>query len=160
MGNTGHRIKHLRKQRDWTQSDLAKRLGVTRNAISMYESDTRHPPANVIEAIADIFNVSTDYLLGRTDDPSPPNKPSEYDPNAPDWFDHAPAWLRDLYEDPDFRPYLDRPEIREVLLDPANRIFLTWEPRDAETDEEAERKKKEFRLDILKYTVWRLDQEG
>ena len=143
-----------------TQHELGAEVEVSGSSIGMYESGRRHPDYDTLELIAEFFGVSTDYLLGRTDDPSPPDKPGEYDPNAPDWFDHAPAWLRDLYEDPDFRPYLDRPEIREVLLDPANRIFLTWEPRDAETDEEAERKRKEFRLDILKYTVWRLDQEG
>ena len=58
--------------------------------------------------------------------------------------------MRDLYEDPDFRPYIAREDIRRVLLDPESRAFFRMAP-DADTKSQWE-----IRLDILKYTVWRL----
>lgn len=60
----GDRLKNLRKGRNWTQSDLGKKLNVTKASISGYENDTRSPDKETLVKIANIFNVSTDYLLG------------------------------------------------------------------------------------------------
>jgi transcriptional regulator with XRE-family HTH domain len=61
----GERIKELRKGRNLTQSVLAQRLGVTKSVISAYENQTAYPSLDVLLGLADIFNVTTDYLLGR-----------------------------------------------------------------------------------------------
>lgn len=47
-----------------TQKELSNRLGVSKSVISSYESGTRFPSYDVLIKIAQIFNVSTDYLLG------------------------------------------------------------------------------------------------
>ena len=61
---TGEKIKELRTARGWTQADLARRLGITRNGVNSWEQGLSLPsPASLVE-LAKIFSVSTDYLLG------------------------------------------------------------------------------------------------
>lgn len=69
------RIAALRKQRKMTQEELADALGISRAALSHYEQGRREPDFETVQKIASFFGVSTDYLLGRTDDPTPPKIP-------------------------------------------------------------------------------------
>ena len=62
------RLKRLRQSMHLSQEQLARLLGVDRSTISSYESDVRQPPLDTLSRIADVFGVSTDYLLGRTND--------------------------------------------------------------------------------------------
>lgn len=64
----GERIKYLREKNGLTQKDIATKLGVEPAAISKYELDMREPNIEAIKKLATIFNVSIDYLLGRTPD--------------------------------------------------------------------------------------------
>lgn len=58
------RIKELRQARGWTQADLARRLGMTRNGVNSWEQGLSMPsPASLVD-LARLFSVSTDYLLG------------------------------------------------------------------------------------------------
>lgn len=59
----GKKIKELRAKAKFTQSELADLLGVTKSSIASYENDSRQPSFPVLIKIAQIFNVSTDYLL-------------------------------------------------------------------------------------------------
>jgi transcriptional regulator with XRE-family HTH domain len=68
----GKRLRILRKNRNLTQKDLADRFNVGESTIGMYERDEREPSFEFVKQLADFFNVTTDYLLGRTDDPNPP----------------------------------------------------------------------------------------
>ncbi|MDN5276299.1 MAG: hypothetical protein PWR01_264 [Clostridiales bacterium] len=61
------RLRKLRKERKMTQTDLGKILGLSTSAIGMYEQGRRDPDSNTLQKIADIFNVTVDYLLGRSD---------------------------------------------------------------------------------------------
>ena len=65
MATLGSRIKNLREKRDIKQVDFAKKLGVSNVVLSRYESDERKPDYDTLQTIADFFEVSTDYLLGR-----------------------------------------------------------------------------------------------
>ena len=58
------RLKQLRIHKGLTQEQLAKRLGVTRGALSMYESGLRQPSYDVLIEYSLVFNVSCDYILG------------------------------------------------------------------------------------------------
>ncbi len=60
----GDRLKSLRKQKNLTQEQLAKRLWVTKSIISAYESNSRFPSLDMLVKLSYTFNVSTDYLLG------------------------------------------------------------------------------------------------
>jgi len=58
------RIKSLREQQNKTQSDLAKQLGITRSSVNAWEMGISVPSTQYIVELANIFQVSTDYLLG------------------------------------------------------------------------------------------------
>ena len=58
------KIKALREARGWTQAELARRMGITRNGVNSWEQGLSIPsPASIVE-LAKTFSVSTDYLLG------------------------------------------------------------------------------------------------
>lgn len=63
----GDRLKELRICNELTQEELAKHFNTGKSSISNYEKNTRLPDANTIEKYADYFNVSVDYILGKTD---------------------------------------------------------------------------------------------
>lgn len=63
------RIILLRKQHSITQKQLAEGCSLTEIAIQNYESGRRKPSYDALFALADYFNVSIDYLVGRSDDP-------------------------------------------------------------------------------------------
>ncbi|WP_186446235.1 helix-turn-helix domain-containing protein [Paenibacillus cremeus] len=65
----GDRIAHLREKHALTQEDLANKLGISRAALSHYETSRREPDYETIDKIASFFRVSIDYLLGRTNQP-------------------------------------------------------------------------------------------
>ena len=60
------RIKDLREDADLTQTEISKKLYISQRAYSHYENGTRDIPTEVLIAIADFYNVSIDYLLGRS----------------------------------------------------------------------------------------------
>ena len=62
-----NRLKELRKENGYTQEDIAKKLGLTKSAYGYYEQGKTVPDAHTLSKLANIFNVSVDYLLGRTD---------------------------------------------------------------------------------------------
>lgn len=64
------RLKELRKLRKMTQQRLAIELNMNQNTISRYESGEREADYQTLIRFADFFNVSIDYLLERTDDPT------------------------------------------------------------------------------------------
>jgi transcriptional regulator with XRE-family HTH domain len=64
------RLRLLRIERGISQKKIAEGVGITEVGYRNYEAGRRKPTFAVFPAIADFFNVSTDYLLGRTDNPS------------------------------------------------------------------------------------------
>ena len=58
------KIKFLREQIGLTQSDLAKKLGITRSSVNAWEMGISVPSTQYVVELAIIFRVSTDYLLG------------------------------------------------------------------------------------------------
>lgn len=61
------RLKQLREENNLSQLDLANKLNMSQQAISAYEKGAREPDIDTIKKISDFFNVSTDYLLGKSD---------------------------------------------------------------------------------------------
>ena len=62
----GDRLKELRKQKGLTQEQLAEIIGSTKQAISQYERKVRTPDPDVAGVLADYFNVSMDYMFGKS----------------------------------------------------------------------------------------------
>lgn len=67
MPKFNERFKALRLSRDLSQSELAKNLRISKSSVNMYERGEREPGLETLEAIADLFNVDMDYLLGKSD---------------------------------------------------------------------------------------------
>lgn len=67
MGTFQERLKFLRKERNLTIEELAKNLGSAKSTISRYENGLREPKKDFLELLCNYFDVSTDYLLGKTD---------------------------------------------------------------------------------------------
>ena len=65
------RIKNLRQDFDLSQQQVADYLKISRSAYSNYENNLREIPIEVLSGLADLYHTSVDYLIGRTDTPSP-----------------------------------------------------------------------------------------
>lgn len=65
----GKRLLYLRNKLDLTQEELAKIFCMSRSTYAQYEVGRRKPDYDTLQRIADYFQVSTDFLLGRTEDP-------------------------------------------------------------------------------------------
>jgi len=64
--NIGERIAMLRKERGWNQQQLADKINVSQSTLAMWETDKRRPNTDALNDLADIFNVSLDFLMCRT----------------------------------------------------------------------------------------------
>lgn len=65
------RLRKMREARGLTQRELAKAIGVSRQAIGFYESGEREPDLETVQKLAQVLGTSISYLVGETDDPSP-----------------------------------------------------------------------------------------
>ncbi|UHA71957.1 helix-turn-helix domain-containing protein [Paenibacillus sp. 481] len=109
--STGNRIAELREYKGWTQEELASMVGITRAALSHYEKNRRKPDFETLTKLADLFGVSIDYLVGRTE-------------------------KTDLTLDPSVRDFADELELADEAL--LKKFRLTVDGREL-TDEEARR---------------------
>ena len=67
----GESFKRFRKEFNLTQSNVAEKLGILQQSYYKYETDKVKPSAEIIIDLANAYDVSTDYLLGRSDNPRP-----------------------------------------------------------------------------------------
>lgn len=92
-----NRIKELRKKKEINQKDLGDVIGVAANSISQYESGSREPSIEILNKLADFFNVSIDYLLGRIDE-SMEDKNNL--PSIPNYFETPQDAVKFILEQP------------------------------------------------------------
>lgn len=88
----GERLKQLRTEKGLRQSDIAEVIGVSRAAYTQYELGMSEPDLNTIQQLASFFDVSTDYLLGRTNERK--NQIIKVDEN--EWPPEAKVLFRDV----------------------------------------------------------------
>ena len=100
------RIRKLREQNNITREDFAKKIDVTYAALSKYETGKRQPDYETLQKIADYFEVTTDYLLGREE--------KKY----PAWGDEAEfeAWVNDPSVHKFYKEFKESPEERKKAL--------------------------------------------
>ncbi|MGZ9782497.1 helix-turn-helix domain-containing protein [Bacillus pseudomycoides] len=85
------RLKQIRREHKLTQEQLGEKINVTKVSISGYENGNRTPDTETLQKLADCFDISVDYLLGRTnkrslnDTPDESNQPLN-DPELGLWF--------------------------------------------------------------------------
>ena len=70
MTKISNKITELRKQKGWSQSELANKINASREAIGKYERNEAVPSVETAKNIADVFDVSLDYLVGDVLKPS------------------------------------------------------------------------------------------
>lgn len=75
------RIKQLRQEKNLSQRALADKLGVSQKAIDLWEKSITTPKAQYVCALADLFECSADYIIGREDDTGAVNVMRELDQN-------------------------------------------------------------------------------
>lgn len=61
----GERLKELRQEKNIGQVELAAKIGVSKGIISLWEQGKREPTLSSLVSIADYFNITIDYLIGR-----------------------------------------------------------------------------------------------
>lgn len=86
------RLEKLRLEKGLTHQEMADMLGITRQAYGNYESGKREPDFKTLDKLADFFNVSLDYLLGKSPHRSGPN---QYEP--------TPAEIEDVIKKADLQ---------------------------------------------------------
>lgn len=101
MGNFQNVFKSLRVASGFTQQEIADKLGISRSTIGMYETGAREPDYTTLEAIADLFNVDIDYLLGRT------NKTTIIPESVYYLNDDARDLAQFMFENPEYKVLFD-----------------------------------------------------
>jgi transcriptional regulator with XRE-family HTH domain len=75
MKTLGDRLKYEREKRGWSQVYVAEKLGMKRSSTyANWEYNIRQPDNEMLVKLSELFDVSTDYLLCKTDDPTPPSE--------------------------------------------------------------------------------------
>lgn len=102
MNKLAERIKFLRENlkdenSKWTQQYVADQIGVARVTYTAYENGTKTPPPDIILKIANLFDVTTDYLLGNDDIESMTDE--EIDEEIQEITKELNVWYKDEPED-------------------------------------------------------------
>ncbi|AKG66975.1 helix-turn-helix domain-containing protein [Lactobacillus helveticus] len=102
MSAFSERLQKRRLMKNWSKSATAEKLGISAQRYSNWEYGSREPDYDMLTQIAELFDTTTDYLTGKTDDPSPH---SDND-NALTWEDLGmpyggvmPKELKETYAD-------------------------------------------------------------
>lgn len=90
MDTLGRRIRDRREARAWTQRDLAEKVGLSHGAVALYETGRRQPDLETLQRLAHVLGTSISYLVGETDDPSPPPRVSAAHETAAPGTPHTP----------------------------------------------------------------------
>lgn len=95
METIGERIAKVRKELNLNQRELCKMADITEVSLSRYENGSRMPKAEVLARLAEVLNVSTDYLIGITDEKNTELQAlNNMSKDAEDLYDHAEKFLK------------------------------------------------------------------
>lgn len=121
MAVLGKRLKEAREKKKLTQIEASKLLGISNGTLSGYERNYRDPDTQILEKMANLYGVSTDFLLGR---PNDINIQNENDKDEQDFLD--------FINDPDLqRWYKELPKSNE---DDLRKLRKMWEIIKSEED--------------------------
>lgn len=118
----GERLKKLRMQKGISQQELSNRLGINRSTYARYETNDNQADYKTLQTLADFFDTSVDYLLGRTDDAEAHKSLSG------DFYPAVSSDLHQLIKDAEAlhfdgeQLYLDDEERRDLL----RHVRLAW----------------------------------
>jgi len=104
LANFPERLSQLRKEKKITQRALAEHIGVNTRNLQYYEAGDKRPELEGLIKIAEFFNVTLDYLVGKTDDPIAPRREPD---NAESEFKR---WVEENLEDEFYYDFDASPE--------------------------------------------------
>jgi transcriptional regulator with XRE-family HTH domain len=111
--NLAEKIKYHRTKFNYTQDQFAEKLGMTRGNLSSYELGNSNPPLDTLIMMADIFKVSIDYLLGRSESPHTTYKAdSEFPPEDEIILKNFLAKTEKVIRD---NPNLNRDKLKQAM---------------------------------------------
>jgi transcriptional regulator with XRE-family HTH domain len=121
VSSFAQRLRALREKRNWRQKDVAEKLGITESAYGYYEQGRREPSNESLQQLAQIFNVTVDYLLtGRTGS----DKETSQDPIPPEEREFL-EWVKNNLEGTFFYDFSRAPE--EQKRDMMKSLRIIWE---------------------------------
>lgn len=100
MGNFAQVFRNLRTKSNLTQQEMADKLNISRSSIGMYEKGEREPSFELLETIADYFNVDMNFLLGK----------SELSKHIPDSYylnEDAREMAEFIFQNPEYKVLFD-----------------------------------------------------
>ncbi len=100
MGKFASIFKDLRVMSGLTQQEMADKLNISRSSIGMYEKGEREPSFELLEMIADYFNVDMNYLLGKKES-------SEHIPQGYYLNEDARSMAQFVFENPEYKVLFD-----------------------------------------------------
>ena len=100
MGKFANIFKNLRMKSGLTQQEMADKLNISRSSIGMYENGEREPSFELLETIADYFNVDMNYLLGK-------KELSEHIPQGYYLNEDARDMAQFVFENPEYKILFD-----------------------------------------------------
>lgn len=115
----GERIKILRKEKKLFQKDLAEKLNLTQQTISLYEANKRDPDYETLNIIAKFFNVSLDYLMGNSEIRNP------YKDNEGDFTEEELKILEKIKNDPEISILFH--DLKSAPKKKIKQLIETWE---------------------------------
>lgn len=123
--NTGERLKKLRKEKGYSQADVAKLLGVGRTTYLKYESG-ENKPSRKLNELAVLYGVTTDYLLCRTNEPVANSgmAASKRNTNSTDLLDFL------FHDEPEFLAKIRSIDIKGKINTPGTIFKLTERQKD------------------------------
>ncbi|PFW60804.1 helix-turn-helix domain-containing protein [Bacillus sp. AFS075034] len=86
--NLGERLRSCREKKGYTQGYVCEKIGLHKGTLSSYESGRREPKFEILIPLADMYEVTVDYLLGRSQNPKLTEKESE------EMTQEAEEWLK------------------------------------------------------------------
>lgn len=108
MKSLGERLAFLRKERALSQAEMARLLNMGQSTIAMYEKNKRRPDPETLQRLADFFDVSTDYLLGRADSRQKKEYPLQDETQARATMVLLEPGVRTVLADPIFKDIFKR----------------------------------------------------
>jgi len=106
MAVLGKRLKQARKNKQITQIDAAKLLGISNGTLSGYERNYRDPDTEILNKMASLYDVSTDWLLGKSENQTRNENDfyeDDMDPELKKFIDEVKVWYKDEPKDKEER---------------------------------------------------------
>lgn len=113
MTSYNERLRELRSKKGLSQQELSNRLGFNRATYARYETGNTQPDFDTLQKLADFFDVSTDYILGRTNTLSSSDRVNSFDEKEQAEFE---AFINNPNHGIFFKDYLSAPEERKKEL--------------------------------------------